>query len=98
MENLKIKEDIVRYLLRYGKENKYRLARVFKVGTEEVLEALSTLENEGRIEMEGSKAKGIITSRGKELEKEAEKLEEVEPPKEVEESEKGIKQWLANLR
>ena len=56
------KEDILRYLLKSGKENKYRLARVFKVGTEEVIAALSVLEKERKIEMEGGKAKGVTKS------------------------------------
>ena len=61
--NREIKEGILRYLLQSGKENKYRLARVFKVGTEEVMEALSALENERKIEMEGGKAKRTTKSR-----------------------------------
>ncbi len=46
---MRTKEDILRYLFKYGKENKYRLARVFKVGTEEVIAALSALEKERKI-------------------------------------------------
>ncbi len=105
-ENQGTKEDILRYLLWYGKENKFRLARVFKVGTEEVIAALSALENEGKIEMKGSKAKPITKlttkSRRKELERGAENVEEVAAPeeadKEAEESEKGVEQWLADMR
>lgn len=93
------KEDILRYLFRYGKENKYRLARVFKVGTEEVIAALSALEKERKIEMEGGKAKGITKSKQKKFEREAEKSEEVEPAKEVEEFGEGwSKIFLTDLR
>lgn len=101
--NWETKEAILRYLLRFGKENKYRLARVFKIGTEEVIEVLRALENERKIEMQGSKAKPITKlmrtrSMKKELAREAEELEEIEPPKEAEESEKAIEQWLADMK
>ncbi len=97
-ENQGAKEDILKYLLKSGKENKYRLARVFKIGTEEVITALCALENEGKIEMEGSKAKPITTSGKKEPEREAGKLEEVEAPTATEEAEKEIGQWLADMK
>ncbi len=96
-------EAVLKYLLRFGKENKFRLARVFKIGTEEVVAALSALENEGKIEMERSKAKAkpITKSRKKELVREAENVEVVEAPQKVdkkaEESENEIGQWLADM-
>lgn len=99
-----IKEALLKYLLWSGKENKYRLARVFKIGTEEVIEVLQALENERKIEMEGGKAKPITalrkkaTLRKKEMERGAEKVEEVEASPEAEESEKGVGQWLADMK
>ena len=59
------KENILRYLLRFGKGNKYELAIVFKIGTEEVIADFSALEKERKIELEGGKAKVITTSKHK---------------------------------
>lgn len=64
-----MKEALLKYLLRFGKENKFRLARVFKMGTEEVIAALQDLENERKIEMEGSKARVIIKPESEEAKK-----------------------------
>lgn len=103
--NKETKDAVLRYLLRFGKENKFRLARVFKIGTEEVIAALQALENERKIVMEGSKAKPVTRSMKKELERGAEKVGEVgeiesstESSTAVEESEKAIEQWLADMK
>lgn len=60
---MEIQERILTYLLVYGKENKYRLARALKIDVWEVTKALSALEEEGKIEMKGGRA--IFVKRGK---------------------------------
>jgi len=46
-----IQEDVLQYLLAYGKENKYKMATTLKIDVGELTKALGALEQQGKIEM-----------------------------------------------